>query len=179
MDTTIKELNKNNIDDIGKVDGYFQIDSQLVLHAENNQIRYTVVNRPVKEKRYAPEDSDYAAFIDDPDKVVFLAYLDGIIAGRIILYKYWNNYAYIEDIAVDVEFRRHGVGRALIDQAKRWARQKQLPGIMLETQNNNVQACKFYERCGVLLGGFDNMLYRGLDKDTGEVALYYYFLFED
>ncbi|MGD2076892.1 MAG: GNAT family N-acetyltransferase, partial [Chloroflexota bacterium] len=64
-------------------------------------------------------------------------------------------------------------------QAKQWARQKQFPGIMLETQNNNVQACRFYESCGFQIGGFDNMLYRGLDSSTDEVAIYYYFHFED
>lgn len=71
-----------------------------------------------------------------------------------------------------------GVGRALVDQAKQWARQKQLPGIMLETQNNNVRACKFYESCGFTIGGFDNFLYRGLVVDTVEVAVYWYFHFE-
>jgi ribosomal protein S18 acetylase RimI-like enzyme len=49
---------------------------------------------------------------------------------------------------------------------------------MLETQNNNVRACYFYESCGFRIGGFDNLLYRGLDPDTDEVAIYFYFQFE-
>jgi streptothricin acetyltransferase len=48
---------------------------------------------------------------------------------------------------------------------------------MLETQNINVAACLFYQRCGFTLGGFDRYLYRGLDPSTEEVALYWYLLF--
>ena len=36
-----------------------------------------------------------------------------------------------------------------------------MPGIMLETQNNNVAACKFYEKCGFVIGGFDFLGYKG------------------
>jgi streptothricin acetyltransferase len=104
--------------------------------------------------------------------------MDGRLAGQIILRENWNNYAYIDDIAVDVAFRRLGVGRALVDRVRLWARQKRLPGIMLETQTNNVAACRFYESCGFKIGGFDNMLYRGLDSGTDEVAVYYYHYFE-
>lgn len=48
-----------------------------------------------------------------------------------------------------------------------------MPGIMLETQNNNVAACKFYEKCG-----FDFLVYKGLDMQNDEVALYWYLHFE-
>lgn len=179
MKLIVEQLNENNVEDVGKVDGHFLIDSRLLLHAEDNQIHYTVVNRPAKQNRYVDEERDYLTFINNPEKAIFLAYLGGIIAGRIILYEYWNNYAYVEDIVVDFEFRRHGIGRALMDRAKQWARHKGLPGIMLETQDNNVQACHFYESCGFRIRGFDNLLYRGLDPNTDEVAVYYYFLFEE
>jgi streptothricin acetyltransferase len=47
---------------------------------------------------------------------------------------------------------------------------------MLETQNDNVPACLFYERCGFTLAGFDRNLYRALRPDTEEIALYWYLL---
>lgn len=174
MGHVIKEVDGTSIRDVGKCDSQFVIDSELVLHAENNQICYTVVDRPVKKKRYEPADIDHTTYLKDPEKTIFLAYVAGEIAGQIILRKNWNNYAYVDDIAVDVNFRRMGIGQALIDQAKEWAREKQLAGIMLETQNTNVGACKFYEGCGFKLGGFDNYLYKGLEVDTDEVALFWY-----
>jgi streptothricin acetyltransferase len=47
---------------------------------------------------------------------------------------------------------------------------------MLETQNNNVGACKLYEACGFTLGGFDRYLYRGEMPDTREIALFWYLM---
>jgi len=161
MELIIEELGDPNIENIGRRDGQFVIDSQLVLHAENNQIRYTVREQPLTKKQYDQGNVDYSTYINDPDKAVFLAYADGSVAGQIVLFKNWNKYAYIEYIAVDQTFRRLGIGQALIEQAKRWAQDQQLPGLMLETQNNNVRACKFYEDCGFQIGGFDNYLYKG------------------
>ncbi len=178
MELIIRELDEAGIGDVGQIDGQFVIDSQLLLQAENNQIRYTVIDLTPAKKRYAKEEIDYSTYLGDPTKVIFLAYVDGDIAGRIILRKNWNKYAYIEDIAVDEKFRRRGLGRALIDQAIQWARQMGLPGLMLETQSNNVQACRFYESCGFLIGGFDNLLYGGLDVATDEVAVFWYLLFD-
>lgn len=178
MELIIRELDGSTVQDIGRIDGHFIIDSRLLLHAENNQIRYTVIDMPPTRKRYAQEEIDYSTYLDDPTKAILLAYVDGDIAGQIVLRENWNNCAYIEYMAVDGKFRRMGVGRALIDRAKQWSRQRELPGIMLETQSNNVQACRFYESCGFKIGGFDNLLYRGQDPATGEVAIYYYLYFE-
>jgi ribosomal protein S18 acetylase RimI-like enzyme len=64
-----------------------------------------------------------------------------------------------------------------VQQAIAWAQDRQLPGVMLETQNINVAACRLYERCGFTLGGFDRYLYQGLHPDTEEIALYWYLVF--
>jgi streptothricin acetyltransferase len=178
MKVVIKELDERNVGDIGTCDGEFTVDSKLVLHAENNEIRYTTIRVPSFKKRYRQDEIDYAVYVDDPHKTAFLAYVNGQMAGHIILCKYWNRYAYIEDIVVDVAFRRRKVGRALIAQAKRWATERSLPGIMLETQDNNVAACRLYEGCGFQLRGFDTHLYKGIDSDTDEIALYWYLVFE-
>jgi ribosomal protein S18 acetylase RimI-like enzyme len=78
---------------------------------------------------------------------------------------------------VEPEYRGEGIGRALIECAIAWAKEKGLPGIMLETQDNNVPACRLYARCGFTLRGFDTHLYKALDPDTDEIALYWYLMF--
>jgi ribosomal protein S18 acetylase RimI-like enzyme len=105
--------------------------------------------------------------------------VDEQLAGQVILRKNWNHYAYLEDIAVDAGFRRLGVGRALLQHTVAWAKARQLAGIMLETQNNNAAACRLYESCGFKLAGFDRYLYKGLDPNTDEIALYWYLLFDE
>jgi ribosomal protein S18 acetylase RimI-like enzyme len=83
-----------------------------------------------------------------------------LVAGQVLLRRNWNHYGYVQDIAVDVRFRRRGIGRMLLSQGIEWARSKHLPGMMLKTQDNNVAACRFYESLGFQHGGFDQLLYK-------------------
>jgi GNAT superfamily N-acetyltransferase len=129
------------------------------------------------QKRYIFEERDYSSYISNPQKSAYLAYADGQLAGQIEVKKHWHNYAWIDDFLVDVHFRRHGVGRALMQKAVDWTRARNLPGIMLETQDVNVQACQFYENFGFGLYGFDTHLYKGFNPDTDEIALYWYLIF--
>ncbi|MEJ8545820.1 GNAT family N-acetyltransferase [Brevibacillus borstelensis] len=182
MNIQITELRDARGDyQIDQIDGSFIVDSELVLSAADGRIGYTVREVPAYQKSYLDEEEeeiDYAEYIDNPDQIMYVALADDNVAGLIILKKNWNRYAYIEDIKVDKRFRRFGIGRKLIKQAELWARAKGMPGIMLETQNNNVRACKFYENCGFVIGGFDTFVYRGLQKCRNETALYWYFLFD-
>lgn len=179
MELVIKELDEINMKDVGQCDDEFVIDSQLVLHVEHNQIRYSLIDQPPTKKRYDQGEVDYATYLDNPERIVFLAYIGGTVAGQIVLRKNWNNYAYIDYVAIDVGFRGLGIGQALMAQAKKWTQEKYLPGIMAETQTNNVRACQFYERCGFRIGGFDNYLYKGIEAETEEVAVFWYFHFEE
>jgi ribosomal protein S18 acetylase RimI-like enzyme len=168
----IRAHDEQTMGDAYGFDGSFRVESELALFAEHGVIRYEIVPVPPYVKRY--QKGDRTAHPDAPDRWVFLAFLDGSLAGRIVLSEGWNRYAWVEDIAVDAGHRRAGVGRALMDHAIAWAVERGLPGIRLETQNNNVPACKFYESCGFRLGGFDRDLYRGLDEATTEIALFWY-----
>jgi len=177
VEIAIREIDRHNLQDVNIAGSTFTVDSELVLQAEDGVIRYTVTHIPPHQKHYPPDEIDYASYVGHPDKAIFLAYVDGECAGQIRLRRNWNQYAYVEDIVVDVHFRRRGVGRALMERAIEWAKAKHLAGIMLETQNNNVAACRLYERCGFVLGGFDRYLYKGLIPDTEEIALYWYLVF--
>lgn len=177
MNIQIEELTAQNVNNVNQVDGEFSINSILVLTAKDNIISYKIVDVPPYTKRYKKEDIDYSTYINNPDKTIYLAYVNRKVTGHIILRKNWNNYAYIEDILVDINYRKRGIGKLLLSHAKKWAKKKKLAGIMLETQNNNVAGCKLYESSGFVLGGLDFYLYKGLHPDTDEVALYWYYHF--
>jgi streptothricin acetyltransferase len=123
------------------------------------------------------EEADYPGYIANPHKTIYFAYVDGQLAGQINVAKHWNAYAWIGDFMVDVRFRGLGVGRALMQRAVDWAKAGRLPGIMLETQDVNVPACRFYENFGFTLRGFDTHLYKGINPATDEIALYWYLIF--
>jgi streptothricin acetyltransferase len=177
MEIIIREMDEKTLPNVDQCDSAFTVNSQLVLSAENGKISYTVVPISPREKNYPPEQKDYSSYLNDPEKVIFFAYADGELAGQVRILKWWNAYAYIDDIAVEPRFRKHRVGRALIERSVEWARANGFPGVMLETQNINVPACHLYESCGFELGGFDRNVYKALTPSTDEIALYWYLLF--
>lgn len=172
----IKIIDHNNLQDVDKCDGTFLINAKLILSMDNDILNYSIVSTPQHQKCFPVEKIDYSTYIGNSEKIGYLAYIDNQIAGQIRLSKHWNKYAYIDDIIVDKKFRRVGVGIALIEKAKEYAQQEKLAGVMLETQNNNVGACKIYKRCGFELSGFDRKLYQGINPETDEIALYWYWI---
>ena len=152
------------------------VDSHLMLHIQNNKISYSIIPVEPYEKILTVDPEDYTTFIDNPQKVIFFADVDDKPVGQIKLVPWWNKFAYVEELVVDTDFRGQGVGNALMSRAIAWARQQGFPGITLETQDNNVPACKFYEKCGFVLSGFDLYTYKNLDNPT-EIALYWYLIF--
>jgi ribosomal protein S18 acetylase RimI-like enzyme len=177
MEITIREANHDSIRHLKKGSSSFEVKSKLVPHAENGRISYTFVDVPHHTKQYGMEEFDADSYVGHPDRVVFFACLEDKPIGQIRLQTYWNGYAYIDDIAVDVEYRGEGIGRTLMQRAIDWAKEKEFPGIMLETQDNNVAGCRLYARCGFELRGFDTHLYKGIDPSSDEIALYWYLIF--
>ncbi len=177
MNFTIREIDENTVQFVKTYGSSFEVTSKLVLQAENGKIRYTIVDVPPYRKQYRPERVDPGSYLANPDRIVFFAYVDDKLAGQVRIFRNWNAYAYIDDIAVNENYRGQGVGRALLERAIAWAKSKGFPGVMLETQDNNVAGCRLYERCGFELCGFDTHLYKAVDPGTDEIALYWYLLF--
>jgi streptothricin acetyltransferase len=178
MEFVIKELDDSIVKDINKCDSEFVADSKIVPRYENGNIGYTVVNVPGYMKRYEPDILDYSSYIGNPEKTAYLAYVDGEIAGQLVLRRNWNRFAWVEGIGVDRSFRRRGIGRALVRRGEEWARKQGLPGMMVETQDNNVAACRFYSSCGFVLKGFDTGLYWASEQYRKEIALFWYLVFD-
>lgn len=71
---------------------------------------------------------------------------------------------------------KKGIGSALINISIEWAKHKNLHGLMLETQDNNLIACKFYHNCGFKIGSVDTMLYANFENNF-EKAVFWYLRF--
>ncbi|MEO8622737.1 MAG: GNAT family N-acetyltransferase [bacterium] len=59
--------------------------------------------------------------------------------------------AVLWDIRVAPDARGHGIGATLFRAAEQWARARGCTAMEIETQNNNVPACKFYAKQGCTL----------------------------
>lgn len=73
--------------------------------------------------------------------------------------------AVLWDLRVAPDRRGHGVGRALFRAAEAWALARGCRQLMVETQNINVVACRFYAACGCELGAVHRFAYRELPDE--------------
>ena len=79
--------------------------------------------------------------------------------------------AVLWDIRVGPDARHQGVGSALFQMVEDWARQRGCRQLRIETQNTNVQACRFYERQGCQLREIHRAAYPELPE---EIQLLWY-----
>ena len=152
------------------------VNSRLVLGIENEKLVYTIAPvEPPYEREVQLEETDYG-FSGAPP-TVFFAEVDGKLAGRIRVLTWWNQFGYIEDLVVNPEYRGLDLGRKLLERGIQWARESGHPGVMLETQDDNVPACTLYASCGFVLSGFDRNVYKAINPHKKETALYWYLMF--
>jgi ribosomal protein S18 acetylase RimI-like enzyme len=86
----------------------------------------------------------------------------------------WNNTALLWNLMIDLAYRGQGLGRRLWHRAVEFAHQSEVRAIMIETQNTNIHACKFYARMGCQLIGINELFYTNDGLNT-EVALFWAF----
>jgi ribosomal protein S18 acetylase RimI-like enzyme len=151
------------------------VNSRLVLGIDHEQLVYTIVPVEPYEREVQAEEIDYG--FDEAGPTVFFAEVDGKPVGRIKMLRWWNRFAYVEDLVVNPEYRGLAIGRKLLERGIQWAHENDFPGVMLETQDNNVPACALYESCGFVLSGFDRNVYQAINPGTKETALYWYLIF--
>ena len=177
MNITLRQMDRDSIHQVDQFNRNSIASSHLMLQVENNRITYSLAAVEPYEKTLNIDPEDYASFFDNPQKAIFFADVDGKPAGQIKMIPWWNKFAYIDELTVDTPFRGKGVGRALLTRGIEWARGQGFPGVMLETQTNNVPACKMYEKYGFILGGFDFYVYRNFPDSRDETAVYWYLIF--
>ena len=124
-------------------------------------------------KTYDDEPFDPKDYTDSGKRAMFLAVCNDICIGTVRINTGWREEGYIEDIAVDAGYRHIGVGKKLMDSAVDWCREQKLNRITLETQDNNLNACRFYVKYGFELCGIDTKKYV-LTEYENETALYFY-----
>ena len=175
MEITIRKIGPHESPQTHSFDRKFTVTSRIVLSIENERLVYTTSPVEPYERDIPAEDIDYS--FDDSGPTIFFAEEDGKPIGRIKMMRWWNQFAYVEDLVVNPEYRGEKIGRTLLERGIQWARENNFPGVMLETQDDNVPACTLYQSCGFVLGGFDRNLYKAVNPITRETALYWYLIF--
>lgn len=85
----------------------------------------------------------------------------------------WNNTLWLHEFHIAAGYQRRGLGRRLMDALAERAGAAGLRAIVLETQNTNVPAIRFYRRVGFTLDGVNVSYYTNDDmRPDRTVALF-------
>ncbi len=98
-----------------------------------------------------------AGMVTNPDALLLVSEIDGVIVGLveaivgetkplpILVHK---RFVTVYNLAVSLEYRRRGEGRALMEAVREWAREQGAAEIRLTVYEANRQAAAFYEALG-------------------------------
>ncbi|MCF2649021.1 GNAT family N-acetyltransferase [Niallia sp. Sow4_A1] len=173
----ITPLNIDLIEDINKTNDYFKLYGRVVPSLQSGKWSYKeILFEEIRETRFPDDKLDWSQYINREDKALFLAYMNNTCIGQIRIMKDWNRFCYIENIATKKDYRGNGIGKLLLNKAEEWAKQRNLIGMSLEAQDDNLGACRFYVKQGFILGGADTL--KQSYNPIIETTLYWYKLFK-
>jgi ribosomal protein S18 acetylase RimI-like enzyme len=105
----------------------------------------------------------------------FIAEAGAACVGLLIIrVPVWTDAGEITDLAIDAAHRRTGAGRALVERAADFARERGLRALWVEPRSDNADAIAFYLKLGFRLSGFNDRMYSNHDDADGHVTLYMY-----
>lgn len=84
----------------------------------------------------------------------------------------WNDTLRVWEFHVAECYRGRGIGRQLMDRLAERARPAGLRSMVVETQNTNVPAIRFYRKAGFAIEGIDISYYTNQDYPEGEMAVF-------
>jgi GNAT superfamily N-acetyltransferase len=123
-----------------------------------------VVQAEIRARLARPDETYQRVAVDEATKRLI-----GLLEVEI---QAWNDTAILWNLMIDLAYRGQGLGRRLWHRALEFAQQAEVRAIMIETQNTNVPACKFYARMGCQLIGINELYYTNDGLNT-EIALFW------
>ncbi|MFD3258101.1 GNAT family N-acetyltransferase [Paenibacillus lentus] len=170
----VMRMTHENIRDYNKSNESLVVFGRIIPKYENENWSYTEeIFSEQYIKQYENDDIDIS-YIENKDKAVFFYYEGNNCIGQIRLRTNWNGFAFIEEITVAINWRQRGIGTELLMKAIKWAKQNNLVGLMLETQDVNLSACRFYAKNNFVIGAVDNMLYTNFSTANEKAIIWYY-----
>jgi ribosomal-protein-alanine N-acetyltransferase len=93
-----------------------------------------------------------------------VAEVDGEIRGYVdLVTQRWQQLGWVTNLAVDRDYRRQGIGTALVQNARQWAWDEGLQTLQVETTTKNYPALSFYQKLGFKFCGFNDHYYTNQD----------------
>jgi GNAT superfamily N-acetyltransferase len=170
------------IDEYARVPIAFEVRSVLDVSARGEAPGFDLVERPIDPPFVKDYDaiagnhpSGWAKRFDVSQWGMLCARIEGRRVGGVVvafdtagvtMLDGRRDLAVIWDLRVAPDVRRRGVGHTLFAAAETWARARGCRRLNVETQNNNVAACRFYARQGCALGAVHRDAYPDLPDEV-------------
>jgi ribosomal protein S18 acetylase RimI-like enzyme len=127
-------------------------------------VTFDTVRLPRQMRAEYPRHLDQLVEDWQRDEGFLAAEVDGEVRGYVdILAMPWQRLGWIANVAVDRDYRQRGIGTALVNHARQWARQQGLRMILAEATTKNYPALCFYQKLGFQFCGFNDHYYTNQD----------------
>ena len=184
----IREVPVSQLSFLSSVSIAFEVNSILDIHSSENQAEKWIIN---EHKITAPYVKEYDSVSENHPMdwqqqfdmtnwgLIYAFHCEERIGGALIAFQTpgvdmledRSDQAVLWDIRVAPAWRGKGVGKALFEAVKEWTIARQCCELKIETQNNNVQAVRFYQKQGCTLKRVIKDAYPDL---PGELQLLFY-----
>jgi ribosomal protein S18 acetylase RimI-like enzyme len=168
-----KQINCNYFQEYDTIPMQVYVKSQYVLERINNGLG-GILLKEVPVKDYVLDFSKHAKATKFSEKfditnwAFFMAFDDGTPIGAVTIVSRTADIRMLDgrddmtvlwDIRVSDMYKHKGIGKKLFDLAVKWSRNNGFKQMKIECQNNNVPACKFYQKQGAILRKIDEYAY--------------------
>lgn len=168
----IKIIDREHKADINIPNQPFSLFGRMIPSYTNEMWGYTIEKFSDETTMCFPDENyDYNAMSENSTFIG--AYADHVCIGLAILQSGFFKYMYLYDLKVNLEYRKKGVAKLLIDRAKEIALSSGYKGIYTQGQDNNLGACLFYLKAGFYIGGFDSNVYKGTTQEGKSDIIFY------
>ena len=158
MELDVREEPLERLAEYAGVSAAFRVDR--VLEPEGGVLRERALAEPyTKDYDAIPGNAplDWPRPNDASAWQLFAAWAEGLLVGGALVVR--AEPAVLHDLRVTPELRGRGIGSALLAAAERWARVHGCRRLEIETQGNNVAACRLYEARGYRLASIQSGAY--------------------
>jgi ribosomal protein S18 acetylase RimI-like enzyme len=173
-----------DLDSLREIDG--TIESLAYLHLEHAgeglNRSFTLEQRPLREKLIDPNRLDDDGYFvakqlltgADEGTVLVAEHDDALVASLIAQPRHAFKTLHILDLRIDYDYRRQGLGTAMVFQMIQQARDAELRAVSMETLTNNVPASSLLAKCGFDLSGIDTKRRSNHDIVKEAATLFWY-----
>jgi len=184
MAMQIRPVTSSDLNQLMEIDGTIETADFLFIEqsGQGADTRWSLQPRPLRQKRIAPNR------LGEDRWFVIRQIVSGADEGLALLADHEQmpvallaaqprsdrNILQVLDLRVDYDFRRQGLGSALLYQVIQQAREKGLRAVAASADSNNIPAVQLLLKCGFDLCGLDTHRHSNHDLVKDAVSLFFY-----